>query len=100
LKLARWPLPNVWLGVSVEDQQRADERRQPMLDLAGAGWTTFVSYEPALGLVDWSGWEFLKWMISGGESGPRPTQPDWHRAGARFLRCAWHRLFLQAVGQP
>jgi len=76
------PLPNVWLGVSCERQQEADERRDPLRALAAQGWTTFVSYEPALGPVDWSGWEFLRWLISGGESGPkaRPSQPDWHRA--------------------
>jgi hypothetical protein len=46
------------------------------------GWNTWVSYEPALGPVDWGGWEFIKWMVSGGESGPnaRPSHPDWHRA--------------------
>jgi hypothetical protein len=45
------------------------------------GFNTWVSYEPALGPVDWSGWEFLKWMVSGGESGldARPSHPDWHR---------------------
>jgi len=78
------PLPNVWLGVSVEDQQRADERREDLDALAAAGWTTFVSFEPALGAVDWTGWEFLSWLISGGENGPRPSHPDWHRAARDF----------------
>ncbi|HEX3863552.1 MAG TPA: phage Gp37/Gp68 family protein [Stellaceae bacterium] len=84
-----WPLPNVWLGCSVEDQQRADERREPLSALAAAGWRTFVSYEPALGPVDWSGWEFLSQLISGGESGPkaRPSHPDWHRGARDF--CLW-----------
>ncbi len=49
-----WPLPNVWLGASVEDQVRADERRASMETVAAAGWTTFVSYEPALGPVNWA----------------------------------------------
>jgi protein gp37 len=84
LKLARWPLPNVWLGTSVENQEWADARRPPMERLNRRGWTTFVSYEPALGPVDWTGWEFLKWMISGGESGPRPSHPDWHRIARDF----------------
>jgi protein gp37 len=70
-----------WLGASVERQQEADGRRRPMQDLAAMGFTTFVSYEPALGPVDWAGWEFLRWLISGGESGPdaRPSHPHWHR---------------------
>ncbi len=87
-----WPdvFANVWLGASVEDQARADERRGPMAELAAMGWPTFVSHEPALGPVDWSGWEFLRWLIAGGESGPgsRPMHPDWPRADRDF--CAAH----------
>jgi protein gp37 len=80
------PCPGLWLGVSVEDQVRADERREPLGALASHGWLTFVSYEPALGQIDWTGWEFLRWMISGGESGKdaRPNHPDWHRATRDF----------------
>ncbi|MGN7883660.1 phage Gp37/Gp68 family protein [Ensifer sp. 22460] len=83
----RWPhlpLPNVWLGVSVEDQKRADERQGLMLEVANSGWHTWVSYEPAIGPVDWKDWRFLRWLVSGGESGPRPTHPDWHRATRDF----------------
>ncbi len=81
-----WPLPNVWLGVSVEDQRRADERRDMLACLAAEGWTTWVSYEPALGPIDWRSWEFLEWLVSGGESGrdARPSHPDWHRAARDF----------------
>lgn len=76
---------NIWLGTSVERQQEADERRPHLEALAAAGWNTWVSYEPAIGPVDWTGWEFIRWMVSGGESKtgrrePRPTHPDWHRA--------------------
>jgi len=48
------PLPNVWLGVSVEDQKRADERIPDLLSTPAA--KRFVSYEPALGPVDFSPW--------------------------------------------
>lgn len=44
------PLPNVWLGVSVEDQATADERIPKLLSTPAA--VRFVSYEPALGPVD------------------------------------------------
>lgn len=93
--LGLWPLPNVWLGVSVEDQKRADERQLPMVALAISGWLTWVSYEPALGPVDWAsngGWGFLHWLVSGGESGhgARPTHPDWHRAARDF--CSAHDI--------
>ncbi len=54
----RWPLPNVWLGVTAEDQRRADERVPVLLDLPAA--VRFVSYEPALGPVDWTPW--LEWV--------------------------------------
>lgn len=85
-----WPLHHVWLGTSVESQEWADRRRQPMQDLSASGWTTFVSYEPAIGQVDWTGWQFLRWLISGGESGPRASHPDWHRAARDFCRA--HRI--------
>ncbi|RJO72887.1 MAG: phage Gp37/Gp68 family protein [Myxococcales bacterium] len=92
IRLGVWPLPNVWLGVSVENQEWADRRRDDLAALAAAGWNTFVSYEPALGPIDWRGWEFLRWLISGGESGPkaRPSHPDWHRAARDF--CAAHGI--------
>ena len=82
--------PNWLIGTSVEDQKRADERLAHLRAIARQGWRTFVSYEPAIGPVDWSGWEFIKWMISGGESGPdaRPSHPDWHRATRDW--CAAH----------
>jgi protein gp37 len=43
------PLPNVWLGVSVEDQQRADERIPPLLKTPAR--VRFLSVEPLLGPV-------------------------------------------------
>lgn len=86
------PADNIWLGSSVEDQRRADERRSAMAAIAAQGWNTFVSYEPALGLVDWQGWEFLAGIISGGESGrdARPTHPVWHMTTRDF--CASHGI--------
>lgn len=73
------PPPGIWLGVSVEDQQRADERVSNFRNTPAA--VHFVSYEPALGPVDWSGWGFVDQIIGGGESGPkaRPAHPDWFR---------------------
>jgi protein gp37 len=43
----QWPLPNVWLGVSVEDQARADERIPDLLSMPAA--VRFISAEPLLG---------------------------------------------------
>ena len=73
---------NIWLGCSVENQKWADIRLESMACLAGLGATTWVSYEPALGPVNWRAWGFIRQIISGGESGPgaRPSHPDWHRA--------------------
>jgi len=81
-----WPLPNVWLGVSVEDQAAADERVPYLLQTPAA--KRFVSVEPMLGplnIAQWlepgSGYETLDWVICGGESGPhgRLCRPDWVR---------------------
>lgn len=79
-------LPHVIIGASVERQPEADERRAALEGIAKLGWRTWVSYEPALGPVDWSGWEFVKWMVAGGESDnsgqhrARPSHPNWYRA--------------------
>ncbi|MGB0695388.1 MAG: DUF5131 family protein [Rhodospirillaceae bacterium] len=72
---------NVTVGCSVESQQNADLRRQSMYLINLQGHRTWVSYEPALGPVNLSGWEFLKGIVAGGESGPlsRPAHPDWFR---------------------
>ncbi len=90
-----WPLPNVWLGVSVEDQKRADLRVPALLDTPAA--VRWISAEPLLGPVTfrwatWQPWDAhvnnhldglrrLSWVVVGGESGPgaRPMHPDWAR---------------------
>jgi protein gp37 len=45
-----WPLPNVWLGVSVEDQKHANLRIPPLLDTPAA--IRWISAEPLLGPID------------------------------------------------
>ncbi|MFF7329736.1 DUF5131 family protein [Streptomyces sp. NPDC008150] len=112
-----WPLPNVWLGVSVEDQKRADLRIPALLDTPAV--VRFLSCEPLLGPVDLKQavrtmggerghgltasyvhagdccqkFHGIDWVIVGGESGhgARPMSPDW----ARSLRDQ-----CQAAGVP
>ncbi|NUT50566.1 MAG: phage Gp37/Gp68 family protein [Saccharothrix sp.] len=80
-----WPLPNVWLGVSVETQPWADRRLGVLFATPAA--VRFVSAEPLLGPVDLAPWlnrrffPGLDWVIVGGESGPgaRPMNPAWAR---------------------
>lgn len=103
------PLPNVWLGVSVEDQKAADERIPILLQVPAA--IRFLSCEPLLGPVDLTAikqtvapgffgdclqwyhrgkchedeglaYPKIDWVIAGGESGPnaRPMHPDWARS--------------------
>lgn len=50
-----WPLKNVWLGVSCENQARADERIPILLQIPAA--VRWVSIEPMLGAVDISPWD-------------------------------------------
>lgn len=97
----RSTLPNVWIGTSVERQQEADLRREHLERLAACGWNTWISYEPALGSVDWGGWEFARWMVSGGESGPdaRPSQPDWHRAARDWCQVNSIPYFFKQWGE-
>lgn len=102
--------PHIWLGVTAENQQRADERIPILLQIPAA--VRFVSVEPMLGLVDLTGIRFdrntimnvlegcginrlspcqsipnafcekIDWVICGGETGPgaRPMHPDWVRS--------------------
>ncbi|MDQ2874402.1 MAG: phage Gp37/Gp68 family protein [Actinomycetota bacterium] len=72
-----WPLPNVWLGVSVEDQKWADIRIPALLETPAA--VRFLSCEPLLGPVDGLDLDGIGWLIAGGESGPgaRPMRPAW-----------------------
>lgn len=49
-----WPLPNVWLGVSAEDQATADQRIPLLLETPAA--VRFVSAEPMLEPLDLSRW--------------------------------------------
>lgn len=78
----RWngtPPPNVWLGMTAENQEEYD-RRWPHIGLMDA--IKFVSYEPALGPLSLYG-HFTQpdWIIFGGESGPhkRPVDLQWGR---------------------
>lgn len=112
-----WPLPNLHLGVSVEDQRWADIRIPALLETPAA--VRWVSTEPLLGPVDLRPGEWihepdcvqlddcqcmptqrrLDWVVCGGESGPgaRPMHPDWVRGlrdqcaagGVPFLFKQW-----------
>lgn len=77
-----FPYENVWLGVTVESQEAADERIPLLLQTPAA--KRFVSCEPLLGEVDLTSYgllplslpayqflHWLDWVIVGGESGPK-----------------------------
>ena len=127
--LADGPLTNVWLGVSAEDQKRADLRIPALLDTPAA--VRFISAEPLLGPINLSPWLGPKastpcwddhpsyeecsrciqpeWLIVGGESGSgaRPMHPDWARdlrdqcqaAGVAFLFKQWGGRTPKANGR-
>jgi len=81
---------NIWIGVSVENQLRADEHIPILLQIPAGHH--FISIEPMLGTVNIkkaSGVTFwddpsagIQWVINGCESGPgaRPTEIDWTRS--------------------
>jgi protein gp37 len=121
-----WPLPNVWLGVSVEDQTRADERIPLLLETPAA--KRFLSCEPLLGPVDLTkvreqiGAESfitfdalahpdilnrgrcrqgIDWIIVGGESGKdaRPMHPDWARSLRDQCEAAGVPFFFKQWGE-
>jgi protein gp37 len=110
-----WPLPNVWLGVSVEDQERADERIPHLLRVPAA--VRFLSCEPLLEAVDlhaaryahpdgstigavtsWDGG--VDWVIVGGESGPgaRPFDLAWARSLVAQCKATRVACFVKQLG--
>jgi len=80
---------NIWLGITAENQARADERIPILLDTPAT--LRFVSIEPMLGPVslatEWLD-HGLDWVICGAESGPhrRGFDPGW--AEALYNQCA------------
>lgn len=112
-----WPLPNVWLGVSVEDQLHADRRIPLLLQTPAA--VRFISAEPLLGPIDLWGARYrypeghfagavgnwgqpprLDWVIVGGESGPgaRPCDVAWVRSIVEQCREAGVACFVKQLG--
>lgn len=75
---AVWPLPNLWVGTSIEHDDYA--RRADALRAAPAT-TRFLSLEPLLGPLPSLDLARIDWVIVGGESGPghRPLELDWVR---------------------
>jgi protein gp37 len=72
--------PNVWLGTSVEEQERAELRIPRLLEVPAA--VHFLSCEPLLGPLDLRPWlGDVEWVITGGESGSqhRPFDVAWVR---------------------
>ncbi len=117
-----WPLPNVWLGVSVEDQPRADERIPLLVETPAA--VRFLSCEPLIAPVnlrpqtgvrkipdgeggvdyldDYADWLYkIDWVIVGGESGPhaRPMQPDWARSLRDQCQAAGAKFFMKQMAK-
>lgn len=94
-----WPLPNVWLGCSVENQAAADERIPHLLETPAA--VRFLSVEPQLEHVYLSPWlHGISWTIVGGESGPgaRPFDLAWARSIVRQCREAGTAVFVKQLG--
>lgn len=113
----QWPIGHIWLGVSVEDQQRADERIPVLLETPAA--VRFLSCEPLLGALRIDeirgpdGYEYLPlrgmespeprlhWVIVGGESGPgaRPFDLAWARSIVAQCKAANVAVFVKQLGR-
>jgi protein gp37 len=114
-----WPLRNVWLGVSAEDQPWADIRIDALNRTPAA--VRFVSAEPMLAPIrlhrghghcpvhDFPGGFCMSpcpdlitpnWLIIGGESGPgaRPMDPEWVRSLVGQCRDAGTVPFVKQLG--
>jgi protein gp37 len=104
-------LPNVWLGVSAENQHFADERVPLLLQTPAA--VRFMSAEPLLGSIDlrrahvtkvqlpnWPNPTRVDWVIVGGESGPkaRPFDVAWARSIVAQCKAAGVACFVKQLG--
>lgn len=99
---------NVWIGTTVEDQQRADERIPALLTIPAR--VRFLSCEPLLEPVSLptfyssdgtSGFvPGISWVICGGESGhgARPMHPDWARSLRDQCQAAGAAFFMKQMG--
>jgi protein gp37 len=106
------PSNNVWIGVSVENQQAADERIPLLLKINNA--IRFLSCEPLLGPISFKQWIKVEttekattvftpfhWVIVGGESGTgaRPMHPDWVRQIRNEMNIAGVAFFFKQWGE-
>ncbi|MFA5298709.1 MAG: phage Gp37/Gp68 family protein [Lutibacter sp.] len=103
-------LPNLWIGVTTENQQRADERIPLLLQTPAA--VRFASCEPLLGGIDFSNnlnryreigtslLPILDWVIVGGETGhnARPMNPEWAESIQRQCEAAGVPFFFKSSG--
>ncbi len=83
-----WPLPNVWLGVSVEDHKRADERILLLLETPAA--VRFISAEPLLGPLEFP----LEWLAPFKDTDPmlnRTPRIDWVIVGGESGK-PWRKI--------
>lgn len=106
---------NIWIGTSVEDQVRADERIQQILLIPAK--IRFLSAEPLLGAIDFKFRNMIRepanpdnfelgtkpaidWIIAGGESGPgaRSCHVDWIRSVLHQCRAAGVTPFVKQLG--
>lgn len=96
LQLAQ-PLPNVWLGTSIESDEYT--RRANALRAAPAA-IRFISAEPLLGPLETLSLRDIAWLILGGESGPgaRPLQPWWIADLIHQARQAGTAPFVKQLG--
>jgi protein gp37 len=106
----QFPVPNIWLGTSVEDQPTAEERIPLLLQTPAA--VRWISYEPALGPLDLRGKDCqdsaldfyegdakLDWVVCGGESGPCARMGDvaWARKVRDDCKTAGVPFFMKQI---
>lgn len=95
------PWPNVWLGTTVEDQRRAEERIPELVAIPAR--LRFLSCEPLLEAVDLTrvpGFDAIGWVIIGGESGggARPFNTAWASSLIAQCRAVGAAPFVKQLG--
>lgn len=113
------PLENLWLGTSIENQQTANDRCPWLTQLTEVGYTTFLSMEPLLEVIDLvaagaierfsqdtnkfapdDNEPLVSWVIIGGESGhnARYCSPKWIRSIVSQCKAASIPIYVKQLG--
>lgn len=80
-----WLPPHIYIGTTIEDQKRADQRLPHLIKIPAKRWVSCEPYLERIFLYDWR--EKLDWVVLGVESGPRRRHIEMHHCHNFMINC-------------